>query len=53
MALEKDVRSLLTTFIQHAAHEFRTPLSAISSSSYLMLRTRSEDQRERKAGQIE
>lgn len=53
LVLEKERHSLLATFIKHASHEFRTPLSAISSSSYLMLRARDEERRQQKAEQIE
>lgn len=35
-ALEHERVTMLTRFIEHAAHEFRTPLSIINSSVYLM-----------------
>jgi signal transduction histidine kinase len=44
---------LLTTFIQDAAHEFRTPLTTIGSSSYLIVRSDDQAHRARKAAQIE
>lgn len=51
-ALEKERMNLLTGFIRDAAHEFRTPLSVINSSAYLMIRAQDEAQREMKAAQI-
>lgn len=41
LALEQERTRLLTQFIQDAAHEFRTPLAVINSSTYLMEHTTS------------
>ncbi len=53
LALEASRRHLLTTFIQDAAHEFRTPLSTISSSAYLMARSEDAEHRKSKAHKIQ
>lgn len=53
LLLEKERLNLLSMFIQHAAHEFRTPLSIINSSTYLMSRLEDPEQRARKARQVE
>lgn len=37
-ALERERVTMLTQFIENAAHEFRTPLSIINSSTYLLAR---------------
>lgn len=52
LTLEKERRRILTTFIQDAAHEFRTPLSTISTSAYLMVRADAAERRDLKAQQI-
>lgn len=52
LALEREKRALLTTFFQNAAHEFRTPLTIISSAAYLMSRSDDIERRNRKADQI-
>jgi len=36
LALEKERVNLLSAFVQNAAHEFRTPLTIIGSSAYLL-----------------
>ncbi len=38
LELEKERRDLLSSFIQHAAHEFRTPMTTISTNAYIMSR---------------
>ncbi len=52
LALEQARMRLLTDFIQHAAHEFRTPLSIIGTSTHLMLRTTDHALAEQKAQQV-
>ncbi len=52
LALEKERVNLLSQFIRDASHEFRTPLSVISSSTYLMTRLADPTQRASKAEQI-
>jgi PAS domain S-box-containing protein len=49
LALEKERVNLLTQFIHHSSHEFRTPLAIIQSSVYLMNRTEDPQKREHKA----
>lgn len=36
LALEKERIGLIASFVQNAAHEFRTPLSTINTSAYLL-----------------
>ncbi|MCA9919434.1 MAG: PAS domain S-box protein [Anaerolineales bacterium] len=38
LALEKERTQMLTTFIQNASHEFRTPLSIIETAAFVMAR---------------
>lgn len=45
LILEKARAQLLTRFIEAASHEFRTPLSVISSSAYLLLKVTNDDKR--------
>lgn len=52
LALEKERHELLTTFIQDASHEFRTPLSIISTNLYIMTRTEDPEKKELKVQQI-
>ncbi|MBE2266883.1 MAG: PAS domain S-box protein [Anaerolinea sp.] len=52
VALEQERTHLLTQFIRNTAHEFRTPLSIIGSSTYLMARSKDEGVRQSKADQI-
>lgn len=52
MALQEQRIQLLMTFIQNATHEFRTPLSIIGSSSYLMSRSDDPVKRQKKEQQI-
>lgn len=47
LAVERQHVKILTQFIQDSSHEFRTPLSVISTSIYLM--TRTDDQNKRAA----
>jgi PAS domain S-box-containing protein len=53
LALEKERRHLLTDFIQNATHEFRTPLSTITTSTYLLSYADNPEKRHRKADQVE
>ncbi len=53
LTLEKERTRLLTEFIRNASHEFRTPLSLISSSAYLIARTDDPEKRHLRAKQIE
>jgi PAS domain S-box-containing protein len=53
LALERERVELLTKFIQIASHEFKTPLSIILSSLYLMNRTDNPATRSEKSLQIE
>lgn len=53
LSLEKERLRLLTAFIQNAAHEFRTPLAAISTSAYLMARSDDPIRRTEKMQRIE
>ncbi len=52
LAVEKERTKLLTQFVREAAHEFRTPLSVISSSTYLMSRFDDAERRLVKAAQV-
>jgi PAS domain S-box-containing protein len=52
LTLEKERTGMLTQFIQDAAHEFRTPLSIISSGTHLLLRSEQQELRQHKANQI-
>jgi two-component system, sensor histidine kinase len=51
-AVEKERVSVLTSFIQHAAHEFRTPLTVIQTSAYIMHRLEPLERRFQKVQQI-
>ncbi len=44
---------MLSQFIRDAAHEFRTPLAIIGSSTYLLARTPLPEQRQQRVTQIE
>jgi PAS domain S-box-containing protein len=48
LALEQARRRLLRDFIQHAAHEFRTPLTLISTAAYLLESSRHDETQHRK-----
>ncbi len=45
LAVEQERVKVLTGFIQNVSHEFRTPLSVINSSLYLMQRVGEDDKR--------
>lgn len=51
LALERQQVQILTQFIQDSSHEFRTPLSVISTSIYLMTRTNDDAKRTAHAAQ--
>jgi PAS domain S-box-containing protein len=53
IAIERERVALLTQFVQNAAHEFRTPLGIINTSSYLMARSDDRDKRMERQAQIE
>ncbi|MBK8025267.1 MAG: PAS domain S-box protein [Chloroflexi bacterium] len=53
LALEKERIQLLTRFIQHAAHEFRTPLAIIGTTTYLLNRLDNAEERRRKSAEID
>ena len=53
LKLERERRRLLTSFIQDAAHEFRTPLTIINTSAYLMSRSEDAEHRLGKFTRIE
>src|SRR5690606_31922906 len=51
LAAERQHVKILTQFIQDSSHEFRTPLSVISTSIYLMMRTTDDAKRAAHAAQ--
>lgn len=51
LAAERQHVKILTQFIQDSSHEFRTPLSVISTSIYLMMRTTDDAKRTAHAAQ--
>lgn len=51
--LEHERHHLLATFLQDASHEFRTPLTVISSNAYLLNRITDPGVRAEKVAQIE
>lgn len=53
LTLERERIQILTTFIQNATHEFRTPLSTIGTSVYLMTRSDDPERRQQKAAQVQ
>jgi len=53
LALERERTGMLRDFIESAAHEFRTPLSTISTSTHLMARSDDSQRRAEKAAQIQ
>lgn len=50
--LERERVRLLTSFFQNASHEFRTPLSVIGTTSYLMAQLNDQPARLQKTAQI-
>ncbi len=52
LVLEKERRQMLSTFIQNAAHEFRTPLSIIDTNAYLLSRINDPEKCQIKTEQI-
>lgn len=52
-ALERERVSLLTNFIQNTGHEFRTPLSIINNSAYLMVKLEDQAGREQRANLVQ
>ncbi|MFP4324276.1 MAG: sensor histidine kinase, partial [Anaerolineales bacterium] len=52
LALEKERLNLLMTFVQNAAHEFRTPLSIIGTSAHLMVNSDDPARRQARAAKI-
>ena len=52
LKLERERRKLLVTFFENAAHEFRTPLTTISTSAYLMARSNDPECRLHKEEEI-
>jgi PAS domain S-box-containing protein len=52
LALEKERIRVLTTFVHDASHEFRTPLSIISTTAFVMARLQDADQRLERAALI-
>ncbi len=50
LAVEKERINILKQFVQNASHEFRTPLSTINTSVYLMTKTDDEAERLKTAG---
>jgi PAS domain S-box-containing protein len=53
IALEKQKMQLVATFMQNAAHEFRTPLSIISTNAYLLERLDDPARRRPKVEQMQ
>ncbi|MBK8031156.1 MAG: PAS domain S-box protein [Chloroflexi bacterium] len=53
LRLERERVNILTHFMRDASHEFRTPLSVIRTSLYLMSRTDDAARRQAKVEQIE
>lgn len=52
LAIEHARNSLLTTLLTNLSHDFRTPLSIINTSAYLMAHTNSPDTRQMRINQI-
>ena len=53
LATESKRADVLSKFIQHASHEFRTPLAVMQTGLYLMNRVTDPDARKKKSAQIE
>ncbi len=53
LAVEKERVQLLTTFIQNASHEFRTPLTIINTTAFVMARLLEPEKRQQKLAVIQ
>lgn len=53
LTLERERVQMLSNFVRDASHEFRTPLSIISSNVYLMMRLDDHNLRAQRASMIE
>jgi len=53
LAVERERRRLLATFIRNISHEFRTPLATIHSGLYLLGKTKDEAERATRIQRIE
>lgn len=53
LALEKERVQLLSTFIQNAAHEFRTPLAIINTTAFVMAHLNEMEKRQQKVSIIQ
>ncbi|PJF33894.1 MAG: hypothetical protein CUN57_00955, partial [Phototrophicales bacterium] len=53
LAIEREKMHILTHFITEASHEFRTPLSIISSNAYLIRKTTDSDKHEQQTLKID
>ena len=53
LSMERERIQILTKFIEGASHEFRTPLSVISSGAYLMMRSDDIEMRKTRLDKIE
>jgi PAS domain S-box-containing protein len=53
LALERERMEILSNFISKASHEFKTPLSTINTSAYLLTKITDPDMRKQKMAQIE
>ena len=52
LEIEQARVKILAEFITHATHEFRTPLTTIGSSAYLMMRAKSTEKRQQRHDMI-
>ena len=53
LALEKERTQVLTTFVHDASHEFRTPLSIINTTAFVMARLEDSNKRFERAALIQ
>jgi len=53
LALERERVHMLTTFIQNASHEFRTPLGIINNAAFVMAHVADADKQRHKAAVIQ